>query len=95
MKVNEAFGHIINLRRSRLGLTLRQLSEKANVSLGYLSEVERGKKEASSEIIENIAYALDIPSYVIVQEAGALMSSDQLRLPYSWELELDNLTAKV
>jgi transcriptional regulator with XRE-family HTH domain len=95
LKVNEAFGYIINLRRSRLGLTLRQLSEKANVSLGYLSEVERGKKEASSEIIESISYALDIPSYVIVQEAGALMANDQVRLRSGWELELDNLTAKV
>ena len=40
--------------------TLREVSEKAGVSLGYLSEVERGQKEASSELLSSIADALGV-----------------------------------
>jgi transcriptional regulator with XRE-family HTH domain len=48
------------LRTRRLGQqrTLRQVSTAANVSLGYLSEIERGHKEASSELLASICDAL-------------------------------------
>ena len=48
------------LRRVRIaqGQTLRQLSRQASVSLGYLSEIERGQKEASSELLASICTAL-------------------------------------
>ncbi len=51
------------LRRKRLeqGRTLRDVSAAARVSLGYLSEVERGQKEASSELIAAICGALEVP----------------------------------
>lgn len=51
------------LRRQRLrqGRTLREVSSLAKVSLGYLSEVERGQKEASSELLASICGALDVP----------------------------------
>lgn len=51
------------LRRQRLeqGRTLREVSAQARVSLGYLSEVERGQKEASSELLAAICGALDVP----------------------------------
>lgn len=42
------------------GATLRQVSAKAAISLGYLSEIERGQKEASSEVLALIAQALDV-----------------------------------
>ena len=50
------------LRRIRLlqGRTLRDLSAAASVSLGYLSEVERGEKEASSELLLSICGALHV-----------------------------------
>ena len=50
------------LRRARIaqGQTLRQLSREASVSLGYLSEIERGQKEASSELLESICHALSL-----------------------------------
>jgi transcriptional regulator with XRE-family HTH domain len=50
------------LRRVRLrqGRTLREVSAAARVSLGYLSEVERGQKEASSELLAAICSALDV-----------------------------------
>lgn len=57
------------LRRARIaqGQTLRQLSREASVSLGYLSEIERGQKEASSELLASICHALclSIPNLLV------------------------------
>ena len=46
--------------RQRQRRTLRDVSGAARVSLGYLSEVERGQKEASSELLASICDALDV-----------------------------------
>lgn len=65
------------LRRIRLlqGRTLRDVSAAASVSLGYLSEVERGEKEASSEMLIAICGALGVPlSVVLSQVAGDVAS---------------------
>ncbi|NYH00276.1 transcriptional regulator with XRE-family HTH domain [Schumannella luteola] len=51
-------------------MTLRQVASKASVALGYLSEVERGQKEASSEILASVAEALDTPISSIMREVG-------------------------
>lgn len=50
------------LRDARIeqGRTLRDVAACANISLGYLSEVERGQKEASSELLNAICLALDL-----------------------------------
>lgn len=60
------------LRRIRLlqGRTLRDVSSAATVSLGYLSEVERGEKEASSEMLLAICGALDVPLSVVLSAAA-------------------------
>jgi transcriptional regulator with XRE-family HTH domain len=52
---NTLRGHRLSQRR-----TLRDVSGAARVSLGYLSEVERGQKEASSELLASICDALDL-----------------------------------
>jgi len=59
--LREAIGE--RLRRARTGQrrTLRDVSRAARVSLGYLSEVERGRKEASSELLAAICAALALP----------------------------------
>jgi transcriptional regulator with XRE-family HTH domain len=56
--------------RLQKGRTLRQVASKASVALGYLSEVERGQKEASSEILASVADALDTPISTIMREVG-------------------------
>ena len=56
--------------RLQKGRTLRQVASKASVALGYLSEVERGQKEASSEILASVADALETPISVIMREVG-------------------------
>jgi transcriptional regulator with XRE-family HTH domain len=60
------------LRRLRLrqGRTLREVSAAARVSLGYLSEVERGQKEASSELLAAICSALKTPMSQVFREVS-------------------------
>jgi transcriptional regulator with XRE-family HTH domain len=60
------------LRRLRLrqGRTLREVSASARVSLGYLSEVERGQKEASSELLAAICGALGTPLSQVFREVS-------------------------
>jgi transcriptional regulator with XRE-family HTH domain len=53
-------GEVLRERRAELGLTLREVSQEAQVSLGYISEIERGQKEASSELLGSLCEALDI-----------------------------------
>lgn len=57
----ELLGEVLREERVRQGRTLREVSLAARVSLGYLSEVERGQKEASSELLQSIAGALGVP----------------------------------
>lgn len=56
--------------RQHQGRTLREVSSQARVSLGYLSEVERGQKEASSELLASICQALDVPLSAVLREVS-------------------------
>ena len=58
--LRQHIGGSLRERRLQQGRTLRQVSVDAKVSLGYLSEVERGQKEASSELLASICEALDM-----------------------------------
>jgi transcriptional regulator with XRE-family HTH domain len=60
------------LRRLRQdqGRTLRDVSSAARVSLGYLSEIERGQKEPSSELLAAICTALDVPLSVLLRSVS-------------------------
>ena len=60
MKLREAVGDALRRRRQAQGRTLREVAAAAGVSLTYLSEVERGRKEASSEVLEAVCSALDL-----------------------------------
>ena len=62
--LREEIGDVLRGARQRQGRTLRDVSSSARVSLGYLSEVERGQKEASSELLLSICEALDVPMRV-------------------------------
>jgi transcriptional regulator with XRE-family HTH domain len=66
-------GEVLRAHRVEQGRTLRQLSADARVSLGYMSEIERGRKEASSELLAAICGALDVPlSEVLLGVADAV-----------------------
>ena len=68
-------GDVLRRQRQRQGRTLREVSSSARVSLGYLSEVERGQKEASSELLSSICDALDVRMSELMREV-----SDELAL---------------
>jgi transcriptional regulator with XRE-family HTH domain len=63
-------GDVLRDARNRQGRTLREVSKAARVSLGYLSEVERGQKEASSELLGSICGALDVPLSSVLREVS-------------------------
>lgn len=63
-------GDVLRDARQRQGRTLREVSSAARVSLGYLSEVERGQKEASSELLASICDALDVPMSLVLREVS-------------------------
>lgn len=66
-------GDVLRSLRSVQGRTLREVSSEAQVSLGYLSEVERGQKEASSELLESICGALGVPLWYVLREVAERM----------------------
>ncbi|MCL3776730.1 MULTISPECIES: helix-turn-helix transcriptional regulator [unclassified Actinomyces] len=63
-------GEVLRSVRQHQGRTLREVSSQARVSLGYLSEVERGQKEASSELLASICQALDAPLSAVLREVS-------------------------
>ena len=68
--LRQEIGEVLRSVRQRQGRTLREVSHSARVSLGYLSEVERGQKEASSELLASICTALDIPMSQMLREVA-------------------------
>ncbi len=81
-------GEVLRDLRMEQGRTLREISRASSVSLGYLSEIERGAKEASSELLTAICVGLDVPLSVVLSEVAsrvaeteALTAPVALRLP--------------
>jgi transcriptional regulator with XRE-family HTH domain len=68
--LREVIGDVLRRARTEQGRTLREVSDTARVSLGYLSEVERGRKEASSELLSAICGALEVPLSRVLSDAG-------------------------
>lgn len=75
--MREVIGDVLREARTAQGRTLREVSDSARVSLGYLSEVERGRKEASSELLNAICDALDIPMSRVLFSAGEQLARDE------------------
>ncbi len=79
--LRHVIGDELRRRRQDQGRTLRDVSAAAAVSLGYLSEVERGQKEASSELLAAICGALDVPlSDVMHSVTNHLVEAEHPRL---------------
>ena len=79
--VRQEIGDVLRDFRLQKGRTLRQVAGKASVALGYLSEVERGQKEASSELLNAICTALGLSlSGVFAQVASELKSREGVTL---------------
>jgi transcriptional regulator with XRE-family HTH domain len=80
-------GDVLREQRQSQGRTLREVSAAASVSLGYLSEVERGEKEASSELLSSICGALRLPlSEVLGQVSERVAETEALTAPVALPL---------
>ena len=75
--VREVVGDVLRRARTSQGRTLREVSDTARVSLGYLSEVERGRKEPSSELLNAICDALRVPLSAVLTDAGERMARER------------------
>jgi transcriptional regulator with XRE-family HTH domain len=75
--LREVIGDVLRRARTSQGRTLREVSDSARVSLGYLSEVERGRKEASSELLTAICGALDVPLSEVLTDAGQRLARQE------------------
>jgi transcriptional regulator with XRE-family HTH domain len=73
--MREAIGDSLRRARTARRRTLREVSRRARVSLGYLSEVERGRKEASSELLAAICEALDLSIPELLRNVAADISA--------------------
>jgi transcriptional regulator with XRE-family HTH domain len=73
-------GEVLRGRRIRQGRTLRQVSADARVSLGYISEIERGQKEASSELLASLCAALDVPLSEVLAEVSDAVALEEAAL---------------
>ena len=85
MLLRQVIGNVFRRLRRERGITLRELAELAQVSVPYLSEIERGRKEPSSEILAAICRALDLELSDLLSEvqfdlATAVRSTLPVRL---------------
>ena len=72
--LREALGMSLRAFRADKGVTLRELANEARVSPGYISELERGRKEVSSELLAAVCVALDTTVAELLLEAAANLS---------------------
>ncbi len=70
-------GDVLRAKRIQRGMTLREVSKEARVSLGYISEIERGQKEASSELLASLCAALDLPLSEVLQDVSSLVAVEE------------------
>ncbi|KAA8962903.1 helix-turn-helix transcriptional regulator [Mycobacterium sp.] len=76
--LRQVMGDVLRRARVSQGRTLREVSDAARVSLGYLSEVERGRKEVSSELLGAICAALEVRLSEVLAEAAVELACREL-----------------
>jgi transcriptional regulator with XRE-family HTH domain len=77
--VRRMLGEVLRRHRLQQSRTLRDVSIAAGVSLGYLSEVERGRKEASSELLAAICAALEVSLAEVLREVSDDLAREERR----------------
>jgi transcriptional regulator with XRE-family HTH domain len=75
--LRQEIGDVLRTHRQKQGQTLRQVAAKASVALGYLSEVERGQKEVSSEILASVAEALEVPLSIVMRDVSERLAASE------------------
>ncbi|MFW6775163.1 helix-turn-helix domain-containing protein [Nocardioides sp. CPCC 205120] len=72
-----SLGDVLRRERVQRGMTLREVSAGARVSLGYISEIERGQKEASSELLASLCAALEVPLSDVLREVSMEVAREE------------------
>lgn len=68
--VKDAIGDVLREERHDQGRTLVDVADEASVSVQYLSEIERGRKDVSSDLLESVTKALEIPIADVLERAA-------------------------
>ena len=76
--LREAVGSSLRAARAEQSRTLRDVAREARVSLAYLSEVERGQKEASSELLNSICEALGLQLSALMSDVTSQIASSEI-----------------
>lgn len=76
----QLLGEVLRTARMQRGMTLRELSASARVSLGYISEIERGQKEASSELLASLCSALDLALSDVLRDVSDAVAVEERAL---------------
>jgi transcriptional regulator with XRE-family HTH domain len=76
--LRRVLGDVLRDLRMQRGMTLREVSAEARVSLGYISEIERGQKEASSELLASLCAALEVPLSDVLREVSDAVAVEEL-----------------
>jgi len=88
-----ALGDTLREIRTEQNRTLRQVAQVSTMAMGYLSEVERGQKEVSSEILADVAKTLGFSVGQLITLVGAKMMLDEgvvNPLTFEFDKELTN-----
>ena len=80
MLFRRLLGDVLRSARMQRGMTLRELSAEARVSLGYISEIERGQKEASSELLASLCQAMDLPLSDVLRDVADAVAVEEAAL---------------
>jgi transcriptional regulator with XRE-family HTH domain len=88
-------GDVLRGERMQRGMTLREVSAEARVSLGYISEIERGQKEASSELLASLCAALDVPLSDILRDVSDAIALEEAALALDAGLAVDTTALPV
>jgi transcriptional regulator with XRE-family HTH domain len=73
--LQQTLGEVIRRERRRRRRTMKWLAQKAALSLVYLGEIERGKKYPSAQVLERLAWALDLPLPALLESVAAALSA--------------------
>lgn len=73
--LREIYGKVLRAYREECGMSMRRLAVRAGISYSYLSDVERGKKDASSEMLEDICGALGLNTLDLLEMAATEMGA--------------------
>lgn len=75
-KARDAIGDVLREERTAQRRTLADVADEASVSLPYLSEIERGRKEVSSDLLESVCDALQVEVGDVLERAGRRLRTE-------------------